>query len=136
MNTNSEFTGSFTESLFWYQQFDLRQFEVLRSGQLIVDFDAADNCLLHVTTMKAMKFRDVIHSIPIDSFKKHDVLVFDLTSMQDATAICQYPKVVEEPLSLEPNFTFPLHYFTELNVMGERMSSVAVDKFGVARKTI
>ena len=26
MNTNSAFTGSYTENQFWYQQFELRQF--------------------------------------------------------------------------------------------------------------
>ena len=30
MNTNSAFTGSFTENPFWYQQFDLRQIGILR----------------------------------------------------------------------------------------------------------
>ena len=57
MNTNSAFTGSYTENPFWYQQFDLRQNRVLRGGQPTVDFDAADNCRLYVTTMKAMNFQ-------------------------------------------------------------------------------
>ena len=35
--------------------------------------------------MKAMNFQDDIPSIRIDKFKDHYVLVFDLTSMQDAT---------------------------------------------------
>ena len=30
MNTNSAFTGSFTENPVWYQQFDLRQIRILR----------------------------------------------------------------------------------------------------------
>ena len=30
MNTNSAFTGSYTENPFWYQQFDLRQIRILR----------------------------------------------------------------------------------------------------------
>ena len=81
MNTNSAITGSYAENPFWYQQFDLRQIEILRRGQPIVDFDAADNCCLYVTTMKAMNFQDDIPSIPIDNFKDHYVLVFDLTSM-------------------------------------------------------
>ena len=51
MNTNSVFTGSFTENIFWYQQFDLRHIKSLRGGQPIVDFDTADNCRLYVTTM-------------------------------------------------------------------------------------
>ena len=136
MNTNSAFTGSFTENPFWYQQFDLRQIRILRRGEPIVDFYTADNCRLYVTTMKAMNFQDDIPSIPIDDFKDHYVLVFDLTSMQDATENCHYPELVGEPLRLELNFTNPLEHVTELIVLGERMSSVAVDKFGVVGKNV
>ena len=42
-NTNSAFTGSYTDNPFWYQQFDLRQIRVLTGGQPVVDFDAAHN---------------------------------------------------------------------------------------------
>ena len=94
MNKNSAFTGFYTESSFWYQQFELTQIRIPRGGQPIVDFDAADNCRLHVTTMKAMKFQDDIRSIPIDNFKDHNVLLFDLTSMQDATENFHYPELV------------------------------------------
>ena len=86
--------------------------------------------------MKAMKFQDDIPSIPIDNFKDHCVLVFDMTSMQDATEICHYLELVGETLRLELNFTFPPEHVTELIVLGERMSSVAVDKFGVVGKNI
>ena len=134
MKTNSAFTGSFTENPFWYQQFDLRHIRILRGGQPIVDFDVADNCRLYVTTMKAMNFQDDIPSIPINNFKDHYVLVFDLTSKQDATESCHYPELVGEPLRLELNFTFPIEHVTDLIVLGERMSLVAVDKFGVVGK--
>ena len=136
MNTNSAFTGFFTENPYWYQPFNLRQIRKLREGQPIVDFDTADNCRLHVTTMKAMNFQDDLPSIPIDDFKDHYVLVLDLTSMQDATENCHYPELVGEPLRLELNFTNPLENVTELIVLGERMSSVAVDKFGVVGKNV
>ena len=56
--------------------------------------------------------------------------------MQDATENCHYPELVGKPLRLELNFTFPLEHVTELNVLGERMSSVAVAKFGVVGKNI
>ena len=62
--------------------------------------------------------------------------MFGLTTMEDATEKCHYPELVGEPLRLELNFTFPLEHVTELIVLGERMSSVAVDKFGVVRKNI
>ena len=136
MNTNSAFTGSFTENPFWYQQFDLRQIRILRGGQPIVDFDTADIFRLYVTTMKAMNFQGDIPSIPLDDFKDYYVLVFDLTSMQEATENCHYPELVGEPLRLELNFTNPLENVTDFIVFGERMSSVAVDKFGVVGKNV
>ena len=136
MNTNSAFTGSFTENPFWYQQFDLRQFILLRGGQLFVDFETAGNCRLYMTTMKAVNFQDDVPSIAIDDFKDHYVLVSDLTSMQDATENCQYPEIVGEPLRLELNFTQPLENVTELIVLGERMSLVAVDKIGVVEQNV
>ena len=69
--------------------------------------------------MKAVIFQDDIRSIAIDTFKDHYVLVFDLTSMQDATVNCHYPELVRGPLRLELDFTFPLEYVTELIVLGE-----------------
>ena len=135
-NTNSVFTDIFTENPFWYQQFDLRQLRILRGGQPFVDFDTADNCLLFVTTMKAMIFQDDIPSIPFDDFKDHYVLVFDFTSMPDATENCHYPELVGEPLRLELSFTNLLENVTELFVLVERMSSVAVDKIGVVGKYV
>ena len=105
-NTNTTVTGFYTKNPFWYQQVDVRQIRILRVGQPIVDFDAADNCRLSLTTMKAMNFQDDIPSIPIDTFKDHYVLVFDSTSMQDATENCLYPELVGDPLRLELNFIF------------------------------
>ena len=94
MSTNSVFTVSFTENAIWYHQVDLRQIRILTGGQPIVDFDTADICRLYVTTMKAMNFQADIPSIPIDDLKDHYVLVFDLTSMQDATENCHYSELV------------------------------------------
>ena len=87
--------------------------------------------------MKAMNFQDDIPSIPIDNFKDHYVLAFDLKLMQDATESCPYPKLVGEPLRLELNFTLSLEdVITEIIVFWERMFLVAVDKFGVVGKSI
>ena len=51
--------------------------------------------------------------------------------MQDATETYQKPELIEEPLSLELYFTFPLNHAIELTVLKEQMFSVAVDTFGV-----
>ena len=136
MNTNSAFTGFYSENPFRYQLFDLRQIRIFRGGQPSVDFDAADNWRLYVTTMKALNFQDVVPSISIDNFKDHFVLMFDLTSMKDATENGHYPELAGEPLRLELNFTLLLEHVTELIVLGERISLVAVDKCGVVGKNI
>ena len=84
-----------------------------------------------------MSFQDDVPSIPIDNFKDHYVLVFDLTPMHDATENCEhcyYLEHVGETLKLVLNFSFLVEHVTELNVLGEQMSSVAVDKFGVPGK--
>ena len=86
--------------------------------------------------MKAINSQDDIPSFPIDDFKDQYLLVFDWTSMQNATENCQYPELDGEPLRLELNFTIPLENVTELIVLGERMSSVAVDEFGVVGKSV
>ena len=131
MNSNSALTGFSAENPFWYQQFDLRDIRILRGGQPIMHHDTTDNCRLYVTTKKAMNFQDDIPSIPVDNFKDHYVLVFDLTSMQDATEHCHFSELIGEPLRLELYFSSPLENVTEVIVLGERMSCVAVDKFGV-----
>ena len=98
---NSVFTGSSTENLLWYQQIDLRQIRILGGGQTMVDFDAADNCRLHVTIVKVMNIQDASPSISFDKFKGHSVQVFDLISTQYATENCQYPELVGQSLRLE-----------------------------------
>ena len=82
MNAVSAFTGSHTEKPFWYQQFDPRQIRVLRGGQPVVDIDVANNCCLYITTMKLMNFQNDIPSIPIENFKDHCVVVFDLIRLK------------------------------------------------------
>ena len=91
---------------------------------------------MYITTVKALNFQDDIPSIPVDNFNDPYVLVFDLTSMQDATEHCHYTKLIGEPLRLELYFSSPLENITEVFVLGESMSSVAVDMFGVVGKNL
>ena len=136
MNTNSVFTKSYAENPFWYHQFDLRQIRRLWGVQTIVDFDAADNFHLYITTMRAMNLQDDIPSIPNGIFKNHYVQMFGLISIQWATENCHYQELVGEPMALKLNFVFPQKHGTALSVLGERMSLVSIYKFFVVLKTI
>ena len=88
MIADSGFIASYTGSPFWYQKFDLKRNRILRGTQPFVTLDAADNSHVYVTGKKAMIFQDDITSIPIDNVKDLFVLVFDYTSMQNATETC------------------------------------------------
>ena len=87
-----------------------------------------------IYAMKAMIFHEVIPLNQFDNPKDHYVLVFGLTSRQDPTESRPNPELFGEPLRLELNFAFPLQHVTELIALGERKSSVAVDKVGVVGK--
>ena len=56
--------------------------------------------------------------------------------MKDASEICHYPELVKEPLRLDLYFSFPVRELTKRIVLGERMSSDAVDKIGFVGKNI
>ena len=56
--------------------------------------------------------------------------------MQVATENFHNPQLVGEPLRLEMKFAFPLEKVTEFITLGERMSSIAFDKFGFVGKII
>ena len=78
--------------------------------------------------------QDDITSITIDNSKDHHVIKFDLSLMQEATEIFLYLELNGKPLTLELNFTFALQHVTELIVLEQRMSSVAIDNYSVVEK--
>ena len=86
--------------------------------------------------MKAENVQDGIPSISSDNCKNRCVLVFDLTSLQDATENFHFHELVRVPLRLEVNFTFPLEHVTGLIVLRDRKPLLAVDKLGIVGKNI
>ena len=136
MNTNSAFTGHFQENPFYYQKFGVRELRIVRGGRAVVSIDTTNNCRAYVSTLKAMNFNEEIPALPNDFFTDHYVLVFDLTSLQDAGEIVQYPELSGECLRLEMFFERPLTNVTELIVLRERISTVKIDQFGTVAKSV
>ena len=86
--------------------------------------------------MKAMNFNEEIPALPNNLFQNHYVLVFHLTSLQDARENIHYPELSGERIRLEMFFDRPLTNVTELIVLGERMSTVKIDQFGTVAKNV
>ena len=136
MNTNSAFTGQFQENPFHYQKFVLRELRIVRGGRAIVSLDTTNDCRAYVTTMKAMNFNEEIPALPNHLFQNHYILVFDLTSLQDAGENVHYPELSGESIRLEMFFDRSLRNVTEIIVLGERMSTVKIDQFGTVAKNV
>ena len=100
MNTNSAFTGHFQVNPFHYQKFGLRELRIVRGGRAIVSVDTTNDCRAYVTTMKAMNFNEEIPALPHNLFQNHYVLVFDLTSLQDAGENIHYPELSGESVKV------------------------------------
>ena len=101
-----------------------------------MDFDSADNCQLYCTTMKAMNIQNDFLSIASANFKDHCVLVFVLTSMQDANKNCQCPELVGEKRKLIITISVSLEHVTDNILLREIMSSGATDKFSVVGENV
>ena len=110
MNTNSAVAGPFHENPFSYQQFHLTELRNIRGGRAIVSLDTTSPCRPYVTRMKAMQFIEDFPALPMEVFQNHYILVFDLTSLQDAAEQLHYPELSGESLRLEMFFffSFPL----------------------------
>ena len=136
MNTKLAVAGSFYENPFNYQQFHLRELRIIRGGRAIISLDTTSPCRPYVTTMKAMKFNEDFPALPMEDFQNHYILVFDLTSLQDAAEHLHYPELSGESLRLEMFFQFPLEQVTEVIVLVERLSNIKIDKFGTVAKNV
>ena len=136
MNTNSAFTGHFKENPFHHQKFGVRELRNVQGGRAIVSLDTTNDCRAYVTTMKAMNSNEEIPALPNHQFENHYILVFDLTSLQDAGENIHYPELSGESIRLEMFFDCLLRNVTGIIVLGERMSAVKIDQFGTVAKNV
>ena len=114
----------------------MRDLRIIRGGRATISLDTTCPCRTCVTTMKAMQFNEDFPALPMEDFQNHYILVFDLTSLQDATEHLHYPELSVESLRLEMFFQFPLEQVTEVIVLGESLSNIHIDKLGTVAKNM
>ena len=84
--------------------------------------------------MKAMQFNEDFPALHLEDFQNHYILVFGLTSLQDAAEHLHFSELNGESLRLKTFFQFPLEQLMEVIVLGERLSNIQIDKFGTVAK--
>ena len=121
---------------FSYQQFHLRELRNIRGRRSNVSFDTNSPCCPYVTALKARQFNKNFPALPIEDFQNHSILVFNLTSLQDAAEQLHYPDFCGESLNLEMFFQFPLDQVTEVIVLGERLSNIQIEQLRTVAKKV
>ena len=77
--------------------------------------------------MSALAYVENGHGIPLSEFANHYIMVFDLTSTQEATHDFIHPELTNSSLSVELNFDAALAHNVEIFFLGEKASTIYID---------
>ena len=102
---------------------------VYRNGYPIAGtpFSTGDERRGYMTTVDALAFGYHGHAIPFKNYTNHFLLVFDLTSTQQASNDFPYPELTNAAVSLEFKFSVALPAKTEVFFLGEKASPIHID---------
>lgn len=134
MNTNAKFTGSLGTNPFHYQKFGLREVRISRGGLPLVAMNVENNVRPYYNTIKSISFDQDGPGIPLKDYNNHYILVFDLTSTQQADTEVYYPEVIGAGIRLELFFRTALTSPVELIVLGEKLTTIFIEKDGKVTK--
>ena len=121
--------GSNRTTPFHYQNFGLSQIVIYRNGLSIVGTPITTNFekRLYFNTLEALDFLDRGgHGISLSDYQNHFVMVFDLTSTQEASHDFIHPEPTNGSVSVELTFARALADNIEIWFLGERSSTFYV----------
>ena len=86
-----------------------------------------DNKSLYYNSRSALAYVEKDHGIPLSEFATHYLMVFDLTSTQEATHNFIHPEVTNSSMSVELKFDAALAHNVEIFFPGEKASTIYID---------
>ena len=86
-----------------------------------------DNKRLYYNSMSALAYVENGHGIPLSEFANHYIMVFDLTSTQEATHDFIHPELTNSSLSVELKFDEALAHNVETFFLGEKAYTIYID---------
>ena len=95
-----------------------------------------DNKRLYYNSMSALAYVENGHGIPLSEFSNHFIMVFDLTSTQEATHDFIHPELTSSSISVELKFDTALTNNVEVFFLGEKSSTVYIDSARNVSKNI
>ena len=110
MCRSDAFIGTNTLNPFSYRKFDLNEIKIYRNGFATAGtlMSTTDNKRLYYNSMAALAYVENGHGISLTDFPEHYIMVFDLTSTQEAKHNFIHPELTNSSLSVELKFGAPL----------------------------
>ena len=129
LNTNEAFLGNNRQNPFHFRKFNLEQIYVYRNGLPVADspISTADDKRLYFNTVSDLAYIDNGHGISLTDYPSHFIMVFDLTSTQQASHDFIRPELTNCSISVELKFSVALPNNIEIFIIGEKASTIFVD---------
>ena len=128
LNTNGAFLGSKQLNPFHFPKFNLEQICIYRNGLPVADspIKTTDDKRLYFNKMSDLAYIDNGHGIKLSEYPRHFILVFDLTSTQQASHDFIHPELTNCSIAIELKFSVALPS-NKLFVIGEKASTIFID---------
>ena len=126
---SNAFIGTNNINPYRYQKFDLSKITVYRNGFATTGTPMLtnDNKRLYYISMSALVYVENGHGKPLSDFAHHFIMVFDLTSTQEATHDFIHPELTNSSLLVELKFDTDLPNNIGNFFLGENSSTVYID---------
>ena len=110
------FIGTNNANPFQYRKFGLREITIYQNGFATAGtpMSTTDNKSLYYNSRNALAYVEKDHGIPLSEFATHYIMVFDLTSTQEATHDFIHPEITNSSLSVERKFDAALAHNVEI----------------------
>ena len=110
LNTNEAFLGDNMQNPFHFQKFELERINIYRNGLPVADGPTStfDNKRLYFITISDFTYTDNGHRISLSDYPNHFIMVFDLTSNQQASHEFIHPELTNCSISIELKFSAAL----------------------------
>ena len=130
MNSNEAFLGNSRQNPFNFLKFELEQIYIYRNALPVAGspISTSDDKRLYFNTTSDLAHFDNGHGISLTDYPNHFIMVFDLTSNQQASHDFMHPELTNSPISIELKFSAALPYNIEIFIIGEKASTNFVDR--------
>ena len=129
LNTNEAFLGNNRLKPFHYRKFCLEQIYIYPNGLPVADspISTDDDKRPYFNTLSDLAYVNNGHGTKLSKYPSHFLMVFDLTSTQQASYDFIYPEQTNSSNTVELKFSVALRNNVEIFLIGEKTSTIYVD---------